>query len=63
VNEGDLVTVGINLRGREHKGKFYSNIEGWRISSESSQSPAKSNPTTSQEEAFEAEGESDDLPF
>ena len=28
---GDLVTVGINLRGREWNGKFFTNLQGWRI--------------------------------
>ena len=30
-NVGDLITVDINLRGREYNGKFYMNIQGWRI--------------------------------
>lgn len=28
---GDVIKVDINIRGREHQGKYYSNIEGWRI--------------------------------
>lgn len=28
---GDSVKVGINLRGSEHNGKYYANIQGWRI--------------------------------
>ncbi len=27
----DLVKVSINLRGSEWKGKYYANIQGWRI--------------------------------
>lgn len=28
---GDRVKIGINLRGREHNGKFYNSIVGWKI--------------------------------
>lgn len=28
---GDLVKVGINLRGSEWQGKYYANIQGWKI--------------------------------
>ena len=29
---GREVTIGINLRGNEHNGKHYCNIQGWKIS-------------------------------
>ena len=28
---GDIVKIGINLRGSEWKGKYYANIQGWKI--------------------------------
>lgn len=28
---GDLVEVSINIGGREHNGKFYPSITGWKI--------------------------------
>ena len=28
---GDIVKIGINLRGSEWKGKYYANIQGWNI--------------------------------
>jgi hypothetical protein len=28
---GDIVKIGINLRGSEWKGKYYANINGWNI--------------------------------
>lgn len=28
---GDLVKIGINIRGTEWKGKYYANINGWKI--------------------------------
>lgn len=30
---GDKVRVSINIRGREHQGKYYCNIDGWRMES------------------------------
>jgi len=28
---GSIVTVSYNLRGREHNGKYYSSLQGWKI--------------------------------
>lgn len=28
---GEIVKIGINLRGTEWKGKYYANIQGWNI--------------------------------
>ena len=28
---GNPVTVGINLRGKEYNGKYYTSINGWKI--------------------------------
>lgn len=28
---GQEVTVSINLRGSEHNGKYYSQIQGWKV--------------------------------
>ena len=30
-DEGDAVSVGINLRGSEYNGKYYLNAQGWKI--------------------------------
>jgi hypothetical protein len=32
---GDNVTVAINLRGSEYNGKYYVNLQGWKIAKES----------------------------
>lgn len=50
---GDKVTVGINLRGNEYNGKYYVNIQGWKISNDGATTQA---PVTS-------EATEDDLPF
>jgi hypothetical protein len=56
----DLVKVSINLRGSEWKGKYYANIQGWRIDKVDSLS------LTAQQQMPDREAtkdESDDLPF
>jgi len=30
---GQPITVGINIRGNEYNGKYYANIQGWRVES------------------------------
>ena len=36
---GNVVEVSINIRGNEYNGKYYVNLQGWRIS-KSDQAPA-----------------------
>jgi len=31
IQQGQPVTVSINIRGNEHGGKFYADIQGWKI--------------------------------
>lgn len=31
INPGDTVTVQFDLRGSEHNGRFYTDLQGWRI--------------------------------
>ena len=31
VNQGDVVTVSFDIRGREHNGRYYNNLNAWRI--------------------------------
>lgn len=35
-NEGDEVEVSINLRGNEYNGKYYVNLQAWKIAKVSS---------------------------
>ncbi len=47
------VEIAINLRGNEYNGKYYVNLQGWKINSSSN----SQEPQTNQRE------ENDDLPF
>jgi hypothetical protein len=53
VNEGDSVTVSCNVYSREYNGRFYNNIDGWKISSGNSKETSAADYVTSD----------DDMPF
>ena len=59
VNPGELVSVSINLRGREWNGpnglQYFNTIEGWNIKKDE-EAPSKEEPTFT-------DGEGDSLPF
>jgi len=67
---GDRVKVSFNLRGNEHNGKYYTNLQAWRIEADNSAGsipppldpmaamPKAAAPATSLEDIGE-----DDLPF
>ena len=38
---GDIVEVGINIRGSEWQGKFYCNLAGWKISKTDAEKSSK----------------------
>lgn len=54
--EGQEVTVGFNLRGNEYNGKYYVNLNAWKINE------AESKETVSSE-AFDNFQDQDDLQF
>lgn len=58
---GDEVTVSINLRGSEYNGRYFVNLQGWKIS-KTSENDIKSVEVVSAEVIKPAEIESD-LPF
>ena len=67
---GDFVKIGINLRGAEWKGRYFANINGWKIDKADSSLTAQqqmpdreavqTNPINN---ALPQEEEFDDLPF
>jgi hypothetical protein len=58
---GDNVNVGVNLRGSEYNGRYFVNLQGWKIS-KLSENDVKSVEVVSAEVIKPAEIESD-LPF
>lgn len=68
-NEGDAIKVFFDLRGREWNGKYFTNLNAWRIEQPQAAAPSapppsedNSFPTANDEPSFQDEGE-DDLPF
>lgn len=43
-NEGDNIRVHFNLRGREWQGKYFTNLNAWRIESGTTAAPAAAPP-------------------
>lgn len=41
-NPGDVVTVCFNLRGREYNGKYFVNLDAWRLIAEINEPPPHS---------------------
>ena len=39
---GDLVVVGVNVRGSEWQGKYYASLNGWKISKTDSEKSSQS---------------------
>jgi len=61
LSEGDDVEVSFNVRGNEYNGKYFVNLQAWRLNKVGAQT--NSNPS-SPEPDFEPVGdEDDDLPF
>jgi hypothetical protein len=66
-NIGDDANVSINLRGSEWQGKYYANIQGWRIEKSESEKKSQRTPPFDGKEpinnALQQEEELDSLPF
>ena len=60
-NVGDSVTVSVNVRGNEYNGKYYVNLQGWKIEKDQN-APAPSTQKFTPAPTFNEE-EHDDLPF
>jgi hypothetical protein len=61
---GDLVKVGINLRGSEWQGKYYANIQGWKIDKTDSVSLTAQQQMPDREAVYGTEAiEDDGMPF
>ena len=60
---GDLVKIGINIRGSEWKGRYFANINGWKIDKADNEQvdamPNRQKPFIGETNNEEA----DDLPF
>ncbi len=52
LKEGDDVDVAFNLRGNEYQGKYYVNLQAWKVSKGSGESPSDGAPDPSESAAM-----------
>ena len=60
-NEGDELTVHFDLRGREWNGKYFTNLNAWRL--ESTSSTTKPEPLATDQPPPGDERDYDEIPF
>ncbi len=60
---GDEVTVHFNLRGNEYNGRYYVNLQAWRIEKGNSTPTAETDSTDTFDRPPLPTDEPDDLPF
>jgi len=61
--KGQPVTAHINIRGSEYNGKYYANVQGWRLErGEGGQAPAPA-PTPAPAAAAAAVEDDEEIPF
>lgn len=73
LREGMECTVSINIESREYNGRWYTNVNGWRVVAKQAAAPEAAAPmpydmppmpqSTPAAPSFSAAEESDDLPF
>lgn len=61
LNEGDQIKVNFDLRGREWNGKYFTNLNAWRVQLTGSEQQAPSTPQMEEPPIFPSD--EDDLPF
>ena len=63
LNPGQEVTVTFDIRGREYNGRYFNNLQGWKIASQEGNTAARDN-EFSPPPNFDGPGiEEDDIPF
>lgn len=62
-NEGQKIIVSFDLRGREWNGKYFTNLNAWKIQENTTKTEAPDNFPTAEDEPLNIEQEEDDLPF
>jgi hypothetical protein len=59
---GQDIEVSFNVSSREYQGKWFHNLDAWKITGQGGQAPSNGSVPPPSEEDFMAEG-GDDLPF
>lgn len=61
---GQEVTVTFDIRGREYNGRYFNNLQGWKITTlENQPSPTGEDPSSAPHFPTPSDFEDDDIPF
>ena len=60
---GDEVTVSFDIRGREHNGRYYNNLQGWKIRSADGDTLSSDKPPAFEDAGGPDVPDFDDVPF
>lgn len=63
IKEGELLTISFDIESREYNGKWYSQINAWKVAKASDQKPVEDELPESGQLQNEPEAPGDDLPF
>ncbi len=65
VKEGDTVTVHFDIRGREYNGRYFVDLQAWKLDAGQSSSPAKGKDDYIPEDTtdYGSNDPGDDIPF
>lgn len=62
LNDGDEIEVAFNISSREYNGRYFHNIDAWKITKDAPAGPPEGQFPSSEDMSFTAEP-GDDLPF
>jgi hypothetical protein len=63
IKEGEQMTISFDIESREYEGKWYTQINAWKVSKSYDQKPAEDELPESDQLHNEPEEQKDDLPF
>jgi len=64
VQVGQEVTITFDIRGREYNGRYFNNLQGWKIQSDGAAPASEENPPASDKDVpADFEEYEDDIPF
>ena len=63
LNPGQEVTVTFDIRGREYNGRYFNNLQGWKISTLDGHTTAVAAQSSTSSSFTRSEIEEDDIPF
>lgn len=63
LSAGQEVTVSFDIRGREYNGRYYNNLQGWKISADTTQVASDKPPVSDADVPADFDDFEDDIPF